>query len=612
VTGLTAVPTAAGTITLYWFAPEDNGGWPITHYLVQARRDGTGGSWLAVPDDDELSMVSATAEVGGVADDSPSDNANMLLTATTTVAQASITATAVDHDNDVDTTAEQVRWHFRVYAVTTDDGPDDDAANAADNVLRRSTRSSETSYAKAAARPSLDPLATPSVTATGDGGSSDTDAIDEEIELTINLGTGVTDQPAYRIDYRDDEGEPWKLLEPDTGDTRFGADRPYEDAKDLGYDQRRDYRVFAIRNHWRNDVGPPTAAIQGNTDASEAPGRVTGVMASSPSTVEVNASWSAPEDDGGQPVANYRYRYVKDDGDDRVDANNGDFTADTDTSLVTASTESGDLMHTIEVAATSALEAGELYHIQIAAQNQTTATNDTLRPADGSEVWSETASFVAGGATGAPMAVEGLTSQVAVDTSGDVAGVLLLWNKPSAGAVATSYVIERMDDGEWVSPTTDAAASPVSSTSYTDPKEPEADEMRQYRVFAAIGESKSDPVMVYYPRDPAAHMDHMLGDASGLTAVNNGDGTVTLSWTPGPNSNIHWVAAARRDGSGFNTGAGSTVWEKADMAASHTVDVSNLHAGTYAFTVIAGQYDEATGTENWDSAWTSFADAAAP
>ena len=163
-----------------------------------------------------------------------------------------------------------MRWHFRVYAVTTDDGPDD-AANAADNVLRRSTRSSETSYAKAAARPSLDPLATPSVTATGDGGSSDTDAIDEEIELTINLGTDVTDQPAYRIDYSDDQGATWKLLEPDTGDTRFGAGRPYEDRKDLGYDQRRDYRVFAIRNHWRNDVGPPTAAIEGNTDASEAP-----------------------------------------------------------------------------------------------------------------------------------------------------------------------------------------------------------------------------------------------------------------------------------------------------------------------------------------------------
>ena len=118
--------------------------------------------------------------------------------------------------------------------------------------------------------------------------------------------------------------------------------------------------------------------------------------------------------------------------------------------------------------------------------------------------------------------------------------------------------------------------------------------------------------MVYYPRDPAAHMDHMLGDASGLTAVNNGDGTVTLSWTPGPNSNIHWVAAARRDGAGFNTGAGNTVWAMADMAASHTVDVSNLQAGTYAFTVIAGQYNADTGAENWNTAWTAFADAAAP
>ena len=107
--------------------------------------------------------------------------------------------------------------------------------------------------------------------------------------------------------------------------------------------------------------------------------------------------------------------------------------------------------------------------------------------------------------------------------------------------------------------------------------------------------------------------DHMLGDASGLTAVNNGDGTSHAERghpAPIPTS-TGWRPRAVH-GAGFNTGAGSTVWKMADMAASHTVDVSNLHAGTYAFTVIAGQYDADTGTENWDSAWTAFADAPAP
>jgi hypothetical protein len=247
--------------------------------------------------------------------------------------------------------------------------------------------------------------------------------------------------------------------------------------------------------------------------------------------------------------------------------------------------------------------------VNMAAGLRTDAAGTTQGP------WPDAESFIAGGAN-PPNMVEGITSEMAKDGTGTRTqrGVDVLWNKPKAGAEVDHYEIQlSMDMGAtWESPTDDAKMSSSQRTAYTDPRHYVAGETLVYQVRAVNAAGESDWVKVYYPREPPAHMDHMLGDASGLTAVKNVDGTVTLSWTPGPNSNIHWVAAARRDGAGFNTGAGSTVWEKADMAASHTVDVSNLHAGTYAFTVIAGQYDADTGTENWDSAWTAFADAPAP
>ena len=52
-TGLTAVSastTENGIVYLYWFAPEDTGGWEISHYVIQARRDIARKSWKKLPD----------------------------------------------------------------------------------------------------------------------------------------------------------------------------------------------------------------------------------------------------------------------------------------------------------------------------------------------------------------------------------------------------------------------------------------------------------------------------------------------------------------------------------------------------------------------------------
>jgi hypothetical protein len=132
-----------------------------------------------------------------------------------------------------------------------------------------------------------------------------------------------------------------------------------------------------------------------------------------------------------------------------------------------------------------------------------------------------------------------------------------------------------------------------------------SEEKRYYRVFAinVRGQSDQSDVASATATEGTAPVDTTLGDASGLTAVRStDDNMVMLEWTPGANSNIHWVAVARKNADGSYTGVAS-LWEQADMQSSHDSDVSALTAGTYVFTVIAGQYNASTGVENWDSQW---------
>ena len=100
--------------------------------------------------------------------------------------------------------------------------------------------------------------------------------------------------------------------------------------------------------------------------------------------------------------------------------------------------------------------------------------------------------------------MEGLTSEAATDTSGALTGVNLLWNKPSDKIAIDAYDIEVRDaEGDWVNPRDGEGAS-ETITSYTDPDEPEADEVRLYRVRATNEIGDGPWAMVYYPRDPAA------------------------------------------------------------------------------------------------------------
>ena len=121
-----------------------------------------------------------------------------------------------------------------------------------------------------------------------------------------------------------------------------------------------------------------------------------------------------------------------------------------------------------------------------------------------------------------PNAVEGLTSEAATDTSGaSRACQPAVEQAQRRDRQSTNYDIEVQDEeGDWVvqHPRNGENSSPSTRTSYTDPDEPEADEVRKYRVRASNNAGEGPWTMVYYPREPAA--DHTSRD----DGAEHGDG----------------------------------------------------------------------------------------
>ena len=127
--------------------------------------------------------------------------------------------------------------------------------------------------------------------------------------LTVNPVLSGADpvvvQTAYRIDYSEDKGHTWKMLERDTLFTDFSEARDYGDDNGLGFDDERRYRIFAIGRHPYTDVGPASNAPDGETLASTAPKAPTGATASSPSLRSIQGIL-----DGAQGQRRAAHRHV--------------------------------------------------------------------------------------------------------------------------------------------------------------------------------------------------------------------------------------------------------------------------------------------------------------
>lgn len=630
--GLTAVNTGgadgttAGSIALHWFAPDqaNNGGWPVTDYLVQVRR--VGEDWPDIPDSDEFKALSDTTANAGTIDASAANfNFRVPVDETDGATQKSFSGvpTEWNHDaDDGDTPEVALNLEFRVFAVTTDDGvndTDNTAQTGDDDTVIIGTSASETSRSvRALAREFTDADAdgdsgtdyadaygAPTLLITGGPNAPTTNgaAMKQEIQLEIQKPTGVGTQNIYRIDYSEDAGVTWSLLTSRTTFTGFDGNRRFQHTN-LPFDDTIHYRAFALRSNWRTTAGPVSDMRSGTTTASTAPGKVTGVTATSPNTMTIEASWSAPTETGGQDIVKYQYQYVMDDDDGEADAGDWAQTGDaapmpaiTATAADNVYTDDAELMETIEELS---LTKGELYHLRVRAVNMAAGTrvDAGTSPNLTEGPWSDAASFIAGGAN-PPNMVEGLTAEMAKDGTGTRTqrGVDVLWNKPSAGADVDSYEIERsMDMGAtWESPADDAKASPTSRTAYTDSRHYVDGETLTYRVRAANAAGKSGWAMVNYPGDPADGHSHTL--TAPMVTGTPGTGTVELSWTDGDAAMDFTVAGIKQDLSG------GYYWMTDITGSSHTVP--NLESGVAYYFAVAACADAGCTTYLWSNIVTA-------
>ena len=545
VTGLTAVNTgtAEGEISLYWYAPVNNGGVDVSHYIVQARLTGNNANvdWADFADVDETTELgnissSVTLNADPTSPATPSYTIRIPAPATGRAFQAQFTGADGEYDHDDDNTndAVQARWQFRVYTETTEPGVDGTVGTGNDDGDVRRSAASGTATSTAAMRPTPDPLGEPTLLASGAGNAAG-DAREGEIAVCIAPSEEDLAQ-AYRIDASDDGGFNWKPLRQDTRGTLFGEcgdnSRPYTD-DGLGDDAARTYRAFAIG-------GPSSAHATGMTAASEAPGKVAGLSVTIPDLDTIEATWTALTGDetGGQPIVEYRLQYTQDDDDDVLE--------DTDwtDALPILPTTDDDAMETWKPAAP--LEENKNYYARIIAVNRVGPdATDALRPETGQTA--ETTALAAAevvpfstGEAAPPNEPEGLTSEQATNRTGELLrGVDLRWNKPSDGPAVGFYEIQRkIGDGEWEAPTTDSVNWRPTLTLYTDPRPYVSGEMLAYQVRAKNDDGESEWVYVDYPRHPPAgdhpHGPVMVAAPTGFKVVKGSEGnTVLLEWTAG-------------------------------------------------------------------------------
>ena len=252
----------------------------------------------------------------------------------------------------------------------------------------------------------------------------------------------------------------------------FGTSGQYPALKaDLDGDGTPTWEEFG---HQRGDL--PTFTVP------EAPA---GLTATAQGPTEINFSWSAPSDNGGDTITSYDLRHIETAATDKSDAN---------WTLMAGvwSVGSGPLQYVL-----TGLLGDTQYDLQVRAVN-----------AAGMGQWSETVS----GTTDPPVVPGAPTGLNALVVMG-VARVVLSWDAPASdgGAVITGYKIEASDDG--ADPWTAVITTSGDGTTYTDQGDDTngpvfaAGTSRYYRVLAINSVGEGPPSELAFAEDLVARYD---------------------------------------------------------------------------------------------------------
>ncbi len=297
---------------------------------------------------------------------------------------------------------------------------------------------------------------------------------------TDDGGKAIT---GYRIDYQPQRG--WPTLVDNTGTT--ATEYTHEG---LAPSTTHTYLVRARNGSGPRDVGAFSNQVTATTDAATAPGAPSSVTATADGPTAINLSWEAPADDGGAAITGYRVEF-------RVAVNSGNWTVLPDVATLAQSVEN--------------LQAGTTIYARVTAKN-------SVDYGTASEVVNATTSSTAR----APAAPTGLTA-----TAEGPETISLFWTAPTntGGAAITGYQIEVSPNGtsNWDDLVEDTKST---KTNYTHTGL-DAGTTRHYRVRArnsagAGAASNVDDATTLPATVPAAPTD--------LTATADGATTINLSW----------------------------------------------------------------------------------
>ena len=341
-----------------------------------------------------------------------------------------------------------------------------------------------------------------------------------------------------------------------------------------------DYRVFPIH---KGQYGAPLMILPGRTKAAEAPGPVMSVKAEADGPTKINVTWSAPVENGGQDITDYRIEIGMPNDPADGKANNSTWPAialtaeDDNVAMTGASTREFTL---------DGLEAGDVRFFRVIALNGVALVAAAQNAAD--VVRGETA------AAGKPGAPEDLTTEAARDSSSfsrTNLGVLLLWNAPDdpAGDEVTGYKIERNKDGAgWEVLSEDTI---LKRTYYEDRTHYVDGESLMYRVTARSGTGAGQSLTATYPNlhttHPTAAADELGTPSlpmSGPRVVTvGGIKTISILWDSGEGEERQIVQLLTEDRMFVDSQTVMPDGESADF----DNDGSGIAPGTYRVQIVA-------------------------
>ena len=466
-TGVTAVQTEDRAFTLYWYAPTETGGTPVIDYEVHVSYNGGLFTELAL----DWRGSTDTVSVDAVDPTVPPDDGGSPATAYTTV-------------------------RYQVYAITR---------NADGSATPPIKELKSTGYGQSATMTLLADMAArdaaiPAVPLFADANASRDPKGNVDLEWTAPAIDGddndLTNNNApdsiggYRIDVSDD-GMSWRRLINHTRKTATEYQYVDEERED------RHYRIFAWHAQYLGPAQALVAVSSLDTGDPVAPGHVASFTATAMGPAQIGLAWTAPENDGGAPIVRYQIAGVRQAGDTFAAFPT---VATTDDGMLFTTSKTTGYMH-------KKLNAGETWQYQVL-----TVTDDGAEEVNSVRMASVTTAESRMATThqaALPEAPEGLVAEDAKDSSNTGAsdrGVLLLWNAPNPpdGAAVDGYRIQRKKgDAAWETLESDTNNM---FTDYTDTAEPEAGELRQYRVAALNGSKIGAYSMVaYYPHALTMH-----------------------------------------------------------------------------------------------------------